>query len=446
MGRSRFPLSTSQELALLGDRAVFAALERALPAAVVRRTIVSTHTRETRRWRLPAELVMTLVVALGLWSRESVPAILEQLVEGLRARDPVRWLGWRAPVKSSLTEARQRLGARPLRELFGRVARPLATPATPGAFRFGLRLMAIDGTTLTLPDSPANARAFGRPTTKQGQGQWVTTQGAWPLMRVVLLVECGTHAICDAILRPYRASEVPSGQRLLRSVTEGMLLLADRGFYSAAFIQAVLERGAHVLVRVRNGVNFPVEERLADGSYCSTIHPTWRTPRGAPSGLRVRVIEYVLDDPGRPKRGEVYRVVTTLLDPTQAPARELAATYHERWEHEGVNDEFKTHQNDRAPGPLVRSRRPAEVVQEVYGLLVAHWAIRALMVEAAAEAQIDPDRLSFVGALRVLRRAVPRFLQHADHPETTPFCSRPCATRSSRTAASPVGTATIPVS
>jgi hypothetical protein len=436
-------LQATTDLAVLPEVPVLAALQRAIPSAVIRRTLVQTGALGQRCWRVPADLVVALVIALGVWGRASVPAVLAELVDGLRERDPARWVDWHPPAKSTLTEARQRLGVRPLRELFGRVVGPVAQPETPGAFRFGLRLMAIDGTTLSLPDSPANARAFGRPTTRRGTGPWATTQGAFPLLRLVLLVECGTHAICDAVLRPYTAGEGPAAQHLLRAVTAGMLVLWDRGLHSWALLHGTREREAHFLGRVAKNVGLPCEAVLADGTYRATIYRSANDRHQGRAGVPVRVIEYVIEDPGRPNPGERYRLVTSLLDPASAPAAELAELYHERWEHETVNAELKTHQLDRTPAPAIRSRRPREVVQEVYGLLLAHWAVRALMAEAATAHGLDPDQLSFIGAVRVLRRAIPRFQHLGTQPDWSPLCSRRSCGSWPVSAPSPAATATI---
>jgi hypothetical protein len=439
-------LGAVTDLAVLPDVPVLEALQRAIPSAVIRRTLVQTQAMGQRCWRVPADLVVALVIGLGLWGRESVPAVLAALVDGLRLRDPERWLDWRPPAKSTLTEARQRLGVRPLRELFGRVVGPVARPETPGAFRFGLRLMAIDGTTLSLPDSPANARAFGRPTTRRGTAEWVTTQGACPLLRLVLLVECGTHAICDAVIRPYTAGEGPAAQHLLRSVTAGMLVLWDRGMHSWALLHGTRRREAHFLGRVAKNVGLPCETVLPDGTYRATIFRSATHRHQQRDGVPVRVIEYVIDDPARPNPGEHYRLVTSLLDPATAPAAELAHLYHERWEHATVNSELKTHQLDRRPAPAIRSRRPREVVQEVYGLLLAHWAVRCLMAEAATSHGLDPDQLSFIGAVRVLRRAIPRFQHLLTPSDRPPFCSPPCCGSSPGSAPNRAAIATTRVS
>jgi Transposase DDE domain len=352
---------------------------------------------------------VTLVVAMGRWAAESVRHALATVVDGwdeTRARRGAA-LGaaagaararWRLPSTAAIVRARRRAGVRLFRELFGAVAGPIATPATPGAFLGGLRLMAVDGTTLDVADTPANARAFGRPTTHRGRG-------AFPQLRVVALIETGTHALCDVVLRPFHGGEAPAARHLLRTLDPGTLLLWDRGFYGYEFIRRTRARGAAFLGRTKAKVVLSPETVLPDGSYLSTIYPSPTARRRGAGGLGVRVVEYALDTPAGPGR-ERYRLVTSLLDPVAFPADRLASTYHERWEVETALAEVKVHQWAH-PRPL-RSRRPREVVQEVYGLLLAHLAIRSLMYQAAPRDGIDPDRLSFTGALRVLRRAIPR--------------------------------------
>jgi Transposase DDE domain/Insertion element 4 transposase N-terminal len=387
-----------------GDRPLLEALEAALPDAAVEEAIERTGTRERRRRRLP-----THVVAMGLCAAESVRQVLATVVDGWgEARERrAAALGpavggtrarWRVPSTAAIVRARRRAGVRLFRELFHAVAGPLAAPATPGAFLGGLRLMAVDGTTLDVADTPANARAFGRPTTHRGRG-------AFPQLRLVALIETGTHALCDVVLRPFHGGEAPAARHLLRALGPGMLLLCDRGFYGYEFLRRTLARGAAFLGRTKANIVLPPEEVLPDGSYLSAIYPSPTARRRREGGIAVRVVEYVLDSSTGPGR-ERYRLVTSLLDPVAFPAAVLAATYHERWEVETALAEVKVHQWAH-PRPL-RSKRPREVVQEVYGLLLAHLAIRTLMYQAALRDGVDPDRLSFTGALRVLRRAIPR--------------------------------------
>jgi hypothetical protein len=383
--------------------------------------LTETGAWERRKRRLPARLVVAFVLALGLWAREGLVGVLSNLVDGLREWDPSPWRTWEPPVKSALSQARQRLGVRPLFLLFRRLAGPVAPDGLPGAFLCDRRLLAIDGTTLDLPDTPENARAFGRPSTglDDGTRRW----GPFPQVKLVWLVEIGTHVVCDLLIRPCATSEVPLARRLLRSVEAGMLVLWDRGLHSYAQLRATRERGADFLGRVSASVRLVPEEPLADGTFLTTLYPSDAARRRQQDGLLVRVIEYTIDDPARPRPDERYRLVTSLLDPIAAPARLLALEYHQRWEIEGALDELKVHQIDRRPQPHLRSRHPREVVQEIYGLVLAHRAIRCLMAEAAARADLDPDRLSFTDTLRLLRRTIPRCQRALAAPDTAPFFS-----------------------
>lgn len=400
----------------LADQPLLEALHLALPERAIDEVIAATGARERRRRLLPARLVVAVVIAMGLWARDGLRDGLANLVYGLREQDPTAFPDWHLPAKSALTQARQRLGPRPLRALFQRFAGPVATPETPGAFLFGLRLMAIDGTTLDLPDTPENARLFGRPTTDRGPG-------AFPQVRLVWLVEAGTHVLCDAVLRPFFRGEAPAARHLLRAVGAGMLLMWDRGLHSYEMVRDTLSRRADFLGRVGKAIVLTPEKPLADGSFLAFVYPSPTARRHRANGLLVRVIEYTLDDPARPGHGEKHRLITSLLDPRRYPAATLAAEYHQRWESELCGGEVKTYQADRRPAPPVRSKRPREVVQEVYGLLLAHLAVRLTLYEAAAVAGIDPDRLSFTGTLRVLRRAVATFQRGAEHPDLLPFLS-----------------------
>jgi len=394
-------------------------LRLAIPDGAIDEVIAATGAGERRRRLLPSRLVVSLVVAMGLWARDGLRDVLANLVEGYRAQDPDAFEGWRMPCRSALTQARQRLGPRPVAALFRRLAGPAAAPGTPGAFLFGLRLMAIDGTTLDLPDTAENARVFGRPTTGRGAGV-----GAFPQLRLVWLVEAGTHLLCGVVLRPFSRGEAPAARQLLRSVGPGMLVMWDRGMHGYEMLRDALGRGAHVLGRVGKAIVLAPEEVLADGSYLARVFPSPTARRHQADGIRVRVVEYTIDDPLRPGHGERHRVITSLLDPAASPATTLATEYHQRWEAETAIDELKTHRADRRPAPPVRSQRPREVVQEVYGVLLAHLAVRLTMYEAATVAGIDPDRLSFTGTLRILRRAVARFQRGLPTPELTPFLPR----------------------
>jgi hypothetical protein len=282
--------------------------------------------------------------------------------------------------------------------LYKEVCQPLATPATRDAFLFGLRLLGVDGTVEDVADTPANSRYFGRQTGSRGDS-------AFPQLRAVYLCECGTHAICDAGAWPYRVGERTGGLRVLRSVGPGMLALWDCGFHSYDMCnRCSRQQKADFLGRVPSQVRFTPIRHLPDGSYLAYIRPSEYQRRKKDECLLVRVIEYTIDDPGRPGHGELHRLVTSLLDHERYPAHDLAVAYHERWEVEITIDEVDTHQR-RAFRPF-RSRTPLGVLQEFYGLLIAHYLIRSIMHEAALKADVAPDRLSFVNSVRIIRSAV----------------------------------------
>jgi len=389
----------------LSDRVAIGALTATFPPELVDRVLAQTGKREQRRRLLPARMVVYYLLALALFADVAYLEVLRLLVEALRrpARRRRAGLAPRLPVKSALVQARVRLGPEPLRALFAQAARPLATPATAGAWYRGWRLGAVDGTTLDVADTPANEAAFGR--AKSGRGEGV---GAFPQVRVVGLVECGTHATVGAVLGSYPTGEVTLAGRLLGGLEEGalagVLLLADRLFVGAALWRAAAATGAELLWRAKTGKTapkLPVDQVLSDGSWLSRLYAA--TDRRKRHPIVVRVLEYRLDDPGRPQAaGEVYRLVTTILDPTAAPAHELAALYAQRWEQETVLDELKTHQ--RGAQVVLRSKSPEMVEQEVWAHLLVHYAIRKLMHQAALDEGLDPDRLSFVGSLRIVRR------------------------------------------
>src|SRR5919106_1734204 len=281
------------------------------------------------------------------------------------------------------------------------VARPLATPDTTGAWYRGWRLLAVDGTCLDVADTPANQAAFGRPKTHRGE------QTAFPQVRLVAVAECGTHAIIDAAMGPLAKGETTLAAGLLTqdgALGPQVLLLADRQFVDTNLWRQAATTGAQLLWRTRTNAVLPVLEGLGDGSYLSQIAAaTDRRHQVAPT--LVRVVEYTLGkDPGRPAAPAPYRLLTTILDPRKAPAAELAALYQQRWEFETTLDELKTHQ--RGPKVVLRSRSPEMVAQEVWGMLLVHHAIRRLMHQAALDHHLDPDRLSFVRSLRIVRRQV----------------------------------------
>jgi hypothetical protein len=390
----------------LSDRIAIGVLTATFPPGLVDRVVDATGRRERRQRLLPARVVVYFTLAMCVFSQAGYEEVARLLTHGLAWAKS--WRGaWQVPTTGSLTRARARLGPEPLVALFKRTAGPLATPATPGAWYRGWRLVVVDGTTLDVADTPANQQGFGRPATHRGE------QTAFPQVRVVGVAECGTHALLDAAMGPLAQGETTLAAGLLGAdgaLGAGMLLLADRLFAGAELWRQAAATGAELLWRTRSNAVLPVLEAFADGSYLSQVTAaTDRRHGGAPTV--VRVVEYRLDDPGRPKaKGQVYRLLTTILDPNAAPAAELAALYHQRWEVEGLLDELKTHQ--RGAKVVLRSKTPAMVAQEVWAMLLVHRAIRTLMHQAALDGQdgqgetLDPDRLSFIRSLRVVRRQV----------------------------------------
>lgn len=369
-----------------------------MDTGLVERILHETGAVEKRKRMLPARIVVFLVIAMTLFAKKSIPEVLNILVEGLRIQGAYL-LGSCLPVKSALTQARQRLGVKPLIELFRALAHPIARPDQAWAFYKGLRLMALDGTNLDLPDTPENERFFGRPGAGRGKA-------AWPVAAVIALIEIGTRLTVDAFVGRYKTSEQSAAIRLMRSLQAGMILLWDRAFVGYELYSEALKRGSHLLGRLKRNMIFEPIETLSDSSFLAKLYPSPYARGKNQGGVLVRIIEYTLTDPLLPGFGEKHRLITSLLDAGLYPAKELIVLYHERWEIEIEYDEIKTHMIDKTP--TLRSRTPLGCLQEIYGLLVAHMAVRTLMAEAAAKYDLDPDRLSFTGALQVISRAIPR--------------------------------------
>lgn len=377
------------------------AIETAIPVKAIEQAIANTQTEEERKRSLPAQLVVSLAIAMSFWSKDSMRDVLKNLIDGMSESWVKVGKYWRVPCKSAITQARQRLGARVMSDLFHRLVRPMATTQTLGAFLNGLRIVVIDGTCFDVPDSDENARVFGRPGSRPG------TVAAFPKVRLVILVEAGTHIIFDALMCPYRIGERVRALRLLRSVTPGMLLMWDRGLHSYAMVQATVAKGCDYLGRIPANVKFLAEKPLEDGSYLSWIYPSGKLRKKGSQPILVRIIEYTIEHPDNPEEQLTYRLITSLLDIERFPAELLAREYHQRWEVENTIDELKIHLLGRKTH--VRSQKPREVVQEVYAWLLGHWTVRVLMFQAATSAGVAPLRLSFTGTLRVIRRAVPKF-------------------------------------
>jgi transposase IS4-like protein/DDE family transposase len=374
-------------------------LEQVIPRGEVLQVLRDSGCLDARRCTLTFEVTCWLVLAMGLLTELPI----RQVFKAARRLMPQDW----DPDRSALCKARQRLGPAPVRLLFGRLARPLADPDTPGAFYKGFRLVCLDGAVYNVPDSEANACAFGYP--KGGRGQ-----GAFPQVRKLSLVEAGTHAeLAFAVkgLKEKESGEQAMAPGLFRHLRPDMLLAWDRGFFSYKLWQQVVLRGCQLLARVSVSLVLRPVQELADGSYLAKIYPCYSMRNRDEGGIVVRVIRYTLNDRQRTGYGQEHVLLTTLLDARVHPARELIILYHERWEIELTIDEQKTHQNPwRVTKPAnLRSETPLGVIQEIYALAIGHYVTRALMAEAAGGEGLDPDRLSFVGCLQLLKTRLPEF-------------------------------------
>ncbi len=361
--------------------------------------------------KLPPHVMVYFAMAMALFAGEDYEEVASRLTETLSS-----WGcwddSWGVPTSGGITQARQRLGAEPLELLYGKVAEPVAGMLTRGAFLRGWRLMAIDGLELDVPDTPGNAAAFG-----YASGE---NRSAFPKVRVVSIGECGSHAKVAAQMGPVGgkgSSEQALARRLFGRLEEDWLLLADRGFYNWQDWKAAAATGAALLWRVKSDLRLPVLELLPDGSYLSVLgrpglHDKARNKliASARAGehldprqvMRVRVIEYEIPDRDGGGSGDLIALITTITDPAAASASDLAAAYCQRWEEETGNDQLKTCL--RGPGAVLRSRSPDMVRQEIYGYLLTHYAISALICRAATEADIDPDRVKFLRTVRIIRR------------------------------------------
>jgi Insertion element 4 transposase N-terminal/Transposase DDE domain len=368
-----------------------------IPVGKIHSVLAATGTASVRQRDLPAHVVVYYVIALALYMHSSYREVLRCLLEGVQwLLDPSATV--KVAGKSGISQARTRLGWEPVRQLHDDVVKPIAVRATRGAWYRQWRLVSLDGSTLDVADEAANDEAFGRPGASRGSS-------AYPQIRFVCLVENGTHVLFGSQMADYATGEITLAKAVLASLQPGMLCLADRQFFGFPLWNLARERGADLLWRIKKNMRLACEDRLPDGSYLSRIYPSVRDWRRKTNGVKVRVIDYSLD--GVADAEPIYRLVTTILDHKTAPAAQLAALYHERWEIETALDELKTHL--RGAKIVLRSKTPDLVRQEFYGLMMAHFAIRGLMHEAALKADDDPDRLSFLHAVRVIRRKLPRF-------------------------------------
>jgi hypothetical protein len=362
--------------------------------------------------KLPPHVVVYLVMALALFAAEDyeeVAARLTGTLQGWGAWED----GWEVPTSGGITQARQRLGAEPMAELFWQVARPVADLDTAGAFLGPWRLMSVDGMEWDVPDTTQNRAVFGAKGGPAGPA-------VFPKARVVTVAECASHAAVLAAVGPSAAGKGTGEQALARpllaQLEPGWLLIADRGFYSWADWCTAADTGAALLWRLKSNIGLPVLELLPDGSYRSVlISPKVRgrardvllaaaqagEDLDPAAGRCIRVIEYEVT--GRAGDDELIALVTTITDPREASAAQLAQAYHQRWEHESGNAQLKTFL--RGPGQVLRSQSPAMAEQEIWGYLLTHYAISALICAAATSAGIDPDRVKFTRTLRIVRRA-----------------------------------------
>ncbi len=372
-------------------------LTKTFPLAAIRSVLGRTGTASLRQRDLPAHVVVYYVIALALYMHSSYREVLRCLLEG------VQWLVEpRALVKvagkSGISQARTRLGWKPIQHLHDDRVKPIAVDSTKGAWYRSWRLVSLDGSTLDIADEKENDETFGRPSASRGES-------AFPQVRFVSLVENGTHVLFGTRMGGIKTGESTLAKEVLASVHTGMLCLADRNFFGVALWTQASGTGAELLWRVKKNLRLPCETRLPDGSYLSRIYASPKDQRHGKHGVTVRVIDYTLE--GIPGAEPRYRLLSTIVDHGAAPATELAALYHERWEIETALDELKTHL--RGSRMVLRSKTPDLVRQEFYGLMMAHFAVRGLMHEAALRANEDPDRLSFLHAVRVVRRKIARF-------------------------------------
>jgi hypothetical protein len=369
-------------------------ITKTFPQATIKAVLRDTERTSIRNRDLPTHVTIYYVIAMALYMRASYREVLRCLTEGLRwligPEEVIKITG-----KSGISQARTRLGWQPVKKLHDEIVKPIANESTKGAWYGKWRLVSLDGSTLDIADEEGNEKAFGRPSSSRGSS-------AFPQLRFVSLVENGTHVLFGTKMDGYHTGEITLAREVLSSLSSGMLCLADRNFYGFGLWCEAQATGADLLWRIKKNLRLPCESRLPDGSYLSRVYASAKDQRHKSNGVVVRVIEYKLE--GVPDSESIYRLLTTILDHESAPAAELAALYHERWEIETALDELKTHL--RGSKIVLRSKTPDLVRQEFYGLIMAHFAVRGLMHEAALTVNEDPDRLSFLHAVHVIRRKI----------------------------------------
>jgi len=383
-----------EEPTRLSDHVSLGVLAKIFPPSLVNEVLAKAGAGEQRSRLLPAWMMVYYVMALALHAAASYVEVMRSLLGRLQ------WISrqtseWSMPTKAAIFKARTRLGASVMIELFDEAAKPFG-PQTPRGFLAGLRLVSIDGTTMDLADTTANEQAYGRPGTN------TEFKSAFPQARILGLVECATHAIIGAVAGPYTTAENDMYPGLHHKLDSSMLLMADRGFFSYQSFKDSAASGAQLLWRVRGNMVLPVHEELEDGSYLTAVYEGIKQRRNNVDPIRVRVVEYAVSDG---EKTSDFRLLSTILDPGTASARELAEAYAKRWEIELCFKEMKTHQ--RGPSVVLRSKTPEGVLQEIYGYLGTHYALRTLIGEVAAEFDEDPLRNSFTRTLRAARRSMP---------------------------------------
>ena len=380
------------------DEMTYGAMNKVVKRSQVEEALSECGIQASRVRKMDMLVTVMIVIGMGLFQHIGIGGVMKKMARGVR----LLWGdgGYEVAGDSAISTRRYQLGSEVLQRVFKAVCRPMATVKTKGAFFHGLRLMAIDGAQQDVADTPENAEHFGRYRGHKGDS-------AFPKLQMVYLCECGTHAMVDAEIAPCHTHERNLAIVLLRSLTKGMLAMWDRGLHSFDMLAKAYSQGAQVLARLPNHAKPEIVERLWDGSVLAYIYPTQHRRRKAGERILVRMITYTLTDPALPHAGETHRLITTLLNPLIYPVLDLVCLYHERWEIEISIDEIETHLAV-VHRPL-RSLKPVGVIQELYGVLIAHYIIRSIMHDAALLASVDPDRLSFVGAINLIQEAIPEF-------------------------------------
>lgn len=381
------------------DTISFAVISRFIPCDKIN-SVLDRVNRNTKRTRLlPSHIMIYYIIALGFYFESSSREVLRFLLDSFRNLLPEENLISTA-CKSAISQARTRIGKEPLIILYNEVVQPIAVQNTSGAYYKNKLLVAMDGSTLGVADTEENTLYFGKP--KYGSSIGLKGEAAFPVMRFLALVEIGTRVIFEVVYSKFSTSEYDLGKMILGKVKPNMLVLSDRMFFTYETWTIALTGGADLLWRVKKNAKLDVIEKLPDGSYLSRIYPSEKEKRRNENGIDVRVIEYQIKG-----KDECYRLITTMLDHNEAPALELAALYVQRWTIETVYDELKNHTREKKI--FLKSKTPDLAIQEFYGLLLAHYAIRGVMHEAALQAKLPPGELSFVHSVRVVRRKLKAF-------------------------------------